>query len=205
MIGIPPSLKELIQNLSLLPGIGPKSARRIAFFLLEKPQSTAERLADSIGNLKAGVSFCQICGALTEQDTCMICGDISRDISKICIVETFIDQIILENLNYYHGLYHILGGTLSPLDGRGPKQLRIDSLLTRIRQPKVEEVIIATNPTPEGNATALFIVDLLKNYSVNLTRIGLGIPVGGDIDLLDSETLKLALEGRMKIEKHVDG
>lgn len=205
MNGIPPSLKELIQNLSLLPGIGPKSARRIAFFLLEKPQATAERLADSIGNLKAGVSFCKICGALTEQDTCMICGDISRDRSKICIVETFIDQIILENLNYYHGLYHILGGTLSPLDGRGPKQLRIDSLLSRIRQPKVEEVIIATNPTPEGNATALFIVDVLKDYSVNLTRIGLGIPVGGDIDLLDSETLKLALEGRMKIEKHVDG
>jgi len=201
---IPKALKDLIEILSSLPGIGPKSARRISFFLIQKQISFTERLSENLIKAKKEIRFCNICGGLSEDEICFICSDQTRDRTTLCIIETFIDQIVLENVNYYFGLYHILGGTLSPLDGRGPKDLSIGKLITRLKKDNFKEVIIATNPTPEGNTTALYISELLENMDIKLSRIGRGVPVGSDIDLLDSETIRLALAGRMRIEKEVD-
>lgn len=200
---LPPLIKELIENLSSLPGLGPKSARRIVFFILENKMELAESLSNSIIQAKRETKFCEICGCLSQEDICIICTDPYRDKSIICVVETFTDQIILENVGCFNGLYHILGGTISPLDGRGPQSLTIDKLIERIKLNTVNEILIATNPTPEGNVTSLYLNDILSEYDINISQLSRGIPVGSDLDLLDSETIKLAISGRRNIKnKH---
>jgi len=197
-------IKELIENLASLPGLGPKSARRIVFFLLENPLELAESLSQSIIQAKKETKFCKICGSLSEEDTCSICTDPYRDKSIVCVVENFTDQIIIESVECFNGLYHILKGTISPLDGRGPQSLTIDKLIDRIKNNNIKEILIATNPTPEGNVTSLYLNDILKEYDLNISQLSRGIPVGSDLDLLDSETIKFAISGRRKIKKNID-
>ncbi len=204
MPSIPRHLEEVIETLASFPGLGKKSSRRIVFHLLEKGPQTAFKLAESLKTLHEKTYFCLSCGSISDTDQCHICSDPSRDKTVICVVENFIDQIVLESTNFYNGLYHVLGGALSPLDGIGPEKLSIGKLLERVGSGGVREVIIATNPSPEGNTTALYLADLMSDFRVTVTRLGRGIPVGGDIDLLDLETIRLSLEGRIQIKKQVD-
>lgn len=196
MGAIPDELSELVKELAKLPGIGLKSATRIAFWLLRRPKEETIALANLIEKTTANLRFCSICFNITSEDPCPICKDPARDHSVICVVEEPNDMFAIESCGIYKGLYHILGGSISPLDGVGPENLRINELIDRLKSGSVKEVILATNPNAEGDATALYIAKLLKPIGVKLTRIARGLPTGGDIEFVDPTTLGRAIEGR---------
>jgi len=198
MIG-PKSLDNLAQELLRLPGVGPKTAQRLAFHLLKRPKAEAEALAQAIVNLKEKVIHCSVCCGITEQDPCPICRNPERNPALICVVEEPNDLFALEKSGEFRGKYHVLMGVLSPLDGIGPQDLRIDPLLTRLRSGGVEEVIIATNPNMEGEATALYLAKLIKPLGIKVTRIARGLPMGGDLEYADEVTLAKSLQGRREI------
>jgi recombination protein RecR len=189
-------IQDLIDELSRLPGIGPKSAQRLAFYLVKAPAPDARRLADAIVAAKDKVRFCRECFGVAEGDLCRICRDPGRDSAVICVVEESKDQAAVEKAGVIKGRYHILGGAISPLEGIGPDDLRVQELLDRVGRDHVEEVILATNPNLEGNATAMYVAALLKPLGVKVTRLASGLPVGGDLEYADEVTLGQALEGR---------
>jgi recombination protein RecR len=193
-------LESLIAELTRLPGVGRKSAQRIAFHLLRSPETDSKRLASAIVDLKARVHDCTVCGNVTETDPCALCADPRRDASILCVVEQPMDVLALERTGEFKGRYHVLKGALSPVDGIGPDQLRLRELVDRVRAKGVAEVIVATNPTAQGEATALYIARLLQSEDgVKVTRIARGVPMGSDLEFSDQVTLARALSGRKEI------
>ena len=190
------ALEELSISFSRLPGIGKKSAERIAAYLLKEDSSFLERFALQIANLQKRIHPCPICASWTESDPCPICADPTRDRSIICVVEQAQDVQTIENFHEYNGLYHVLGGLIAPLEGKTPDKLAISPLLGRIRQGGVKEVIIATNPTVEGDTTALYLQHILKDFDLIVTRPAMGMPVGGDIGYVDRLTFSRSFKGR---------
>jgi recombination protein RecR len=193
-----PSVDNLVAQLSRLPGIGTRTAQRLAFHLLQVPKDEAVALARSIDEVKERVRFCRECGNLTEEELCGICVDARRDQSVVCVVEQPVDLVSLERTHEFRGLYHVLGGSLSPLDGVEPEHLRIDELLRRVDGNGVEEVVLATNPNMTGEATAAYLADRLRGR-VRVTRLASGLPVGGDLEYADEVTLGRALAGRREM------
>jgi recombination protein RecR len=196
---LPAPLKRLVDRLSRLPGIGEKSATRLAFFLLRADAEYARELAAAIAELKAEIRLCSRCLAFTEQDPCGLCDDPRRSAEVICVVEDPADVMAIERAGDFRGRYHVLHGTLAPLDGIGPEQLKISELLARLRDETIREIILATNPTVEGEATALYLAKLIKPSGVKVTRIAHGLPMGGDVEYADGVTLSRALEGRREM------
>ena len=192
-------IQDLIDELSRLPGIGPKSAQRLAFWLVKAPPEEAKRLAESIVQAKERIFFCHECGNVAEGDLCRICRDEGRDRTVLCVVEEPKDVASVERAGVIKGRYHVLGGAISPLDGIGPEDLSVQELLDRVQRDHVTEVIIATNPNLEGNATAMYVAALLKPSGVKVTRLASGLPVGGDLEYADEVTLSQALEGRREM------
>lgn len=192
-------LAELIAELEKLPGVGPKSAQRLAFHLLRVPGHEAKSLADAIVNAKQKLRFCAQCQNVSEQELCDVCRDGRRDRSQICVVAEPRDIAAIERIHEYRGQYHVLHGLLSPMDGVGPEQLRVRELLSRLGQGEVEEIILATNPTIEGDASALYLAKLIKPIGIKVTRLAHGMPVGGELDYADSATLLSALEYRREM------
>ncbi len=187
---------HLIEELGKLPGIGPKTAQRLAYFILRQPPEEARLLAAAIVQVKERIVFCSVCFNLTESDPCAICANPGRDRSNICVVEQPLDILALERTHSYHGLYHVLHGALSPMDGIGPNELKIEQLVQRIASGEVREVILATNPNMEGDATAMYLTRRLSGMPVRVTRPARGLPMGGDLEFADEVTLRQALEGR---------
>jgi len=192
-------LARLIDELKRLPGIGQKSAQRIAFHLQRSPREDAERLAAALLEVKDKIRLCSICNNLTEQDPCDYCSNSGRDPSLVCVVETPYDVVAVEKTREFHGLYHVLHGALSPLQRMGPEQLKIKSLLERLKSGQIKELIMATSPTVEGEATAVYLSKLLKPLGVKVTRIAMGIPVGSELEFADEVTMFKALEGRREM------
>lgn len=190
---------RLIDELNRLPGIGPKSAARLAFYLLKSPKEQTQALAEAIIEMKERIVFCSVCFNITEQDPCSICEDSGRDRRKICVVEEPLDVIAIERTNDFKGMYHVLHGALNPLEGITPQQLKIDELLKRTDNKEVEEVILATNATTEGDYTAMYINGKLAKQGVRTTRIARGLPMGSDLEYADEVTLSRALEGRREM------
>ncbi|HXY80066.1 MAG TPA: recombination mediator RecR [Gaiellaceae bacterium] len=193
-----PAVDNLVAQLTRLPGIGSRTAHRLAFHLLQVPKQEALALAEAIEDVKERVRFCRECGNLTEEDVCAICLDARRDHSTICVVEQPADLLSVERTAEYRGLYHVLGGSLSPLDGVEPENLRIDELLRRVERNGVQEVVLATNPNMTGEATAAYLADRLRGR-VKVTRLASGLPVGGDLEYADEVTLGRALTGRREM------
>jgi len=194
-----PAVENLIAQLTRLPGVGTRTAQRLAFHLLRVPRDEALALSDAIREAKERIRFCSECGNLTEQDVCEICQDARRDHTVICVVEQPADLISLERTREFRGVYHVLGGALSPLDGVEPENLRIAGLLQRVERDGVEEVVLATNPTMTGEATAAFIAERLRGRLVRVTRLASGLPVGSDLEYADEVTLGRALSGRREM------
>ena len=192
-------IQELIDELSRLPGIGPKSAQRLAFYLVKAPPEEARRLAEAIVRAKERISFCKECGNVAEGDLCRVCRDEGRERTVLCVVEEPKDVATIERAAVVKGRYHVLGGAISPLDGIGPEDLRVQELLDRVERDGVVEVILATNPNLEGNATAMYVAALLKPLGVRVTRLASGLPVGGDLEYADEVTVSQALEGRREM------
>lgn len=196
----PKPLNKLINELSKLPGIGGKTAQRLAFHILALEEREATSLANSIVNAKRSLHYCSVCGNLTDTDPCEICSDESRDRTKVCVVETPQDVIAMERIREFKGMYHVLHGAISPVEGIGPNEINLKSLITRLQQhDEIDEIIVATNPNIEGEATAMYIARLLKPSGIKVTRIAHGIPVGGDLEYADEVTLLKAMEGRREI------
>jgi recombination protein RecR len=193
-------LARLIEEFYKLPGIGPKSAQRLAYFLLRMPAPEAQALAAAILDVKEKITFCSVCYNVTEVDPCRICASDQRDRSVICVVEEPLDILAMERTRSHTGLYHVLHGAISPMDGIGPEELRIGELLERLRSGEVREVILATNPNLEGEATAMYLGRLLKPLVSRVTRLARGLPAGGDLEYADDVTLTRALEGRQEME-----
>ena len=192
------SLNQLVEEFSQLPGIGRKSALRLAMYILKLPKDDVLNIARALVNVKERMRYCSSCWNFTETDPCEICSNPKRDQSIICVVEEPNDVLALEKTNEYHGLYHVLGGALSPLEGIGPEDLKIKELLARI-SPAVQEIILALNPDIEGEATTIYLTRLLKPLGVRITRLARGIPIGGDLEFADEATLTRALEGRVAV------
>ena len=192
-------IQDLIDELSRLPGIGPKSAQRLAFYMVKASAEDARRLAEAILAAKDRVRFCKECFAFSEGELCRICRDPGRDATVICVVEESKDQAAVEKAGVIKGRYHVLGGAISPLDGVGPDDLRVRELMERVQRDGVTEVILATNPNLEGNATAMYVAALLRPAGVMVTRLASGLPVGGDLEYADEVTLSQALEGRREM------
>lgn len=192
----PAPLNRLVNELSRLPGIGGKTAQRLAFHILSMPGKEAESLADSITEAKRTMNYCSVCGNLTDSDPCSICADANRKQSVICVVESPKDVLAMERVREYDGLYHVLNGVISPMDGIGPEDINLKSLIIRLQKQDVQEIILATNPNIEGEATAMYIAKLVKPSGIKVSRIANGIPVGGDLEYADEVTLLKALEGR---------
>lgn len=192
-------IQDLIDELSRLPGIGPKSAQRLAFYLVKAQPEEARRLAEAIVHAKERISFCVECGNVAEGDRCRVCRDEGRDRTVLCVVEEPKDAATIEKAAVIKGRYHVLGGAINPLDGIGPEDLHVQELLDRVERDRVTEVIIATNPNLEGNATAMYVAALLKPLGVTVTRLASGLPVGGDLEYADEVTLSQALEGRREM------
>jgi recombination protein RecR len=191
---------KLIDEFSRLPGIGPKTASRLVFFLLRAPEEQAGSLADALRELRERITFCRVCFNITESDPCVVCTDEGRDRSVLCVVEEPLDVIAIERTRDFQGLYHVLHGTIAPVEGIGPDELRIAELLPRLdADPPVREVIIATNPNMAGEATAMFVARQLEGRDVRVTRLARGLPVGGDLEYADEVTLSRALAGRQAI------
>ncbi|MFW2332137.1 MAG: recombination mediator RecR [Nitrospinota bacterium] len=195
----PKGLEVALESLQKLPGIGVKTAERLAFYLLSRPVDEVLELSEALKNLTVKVRLCKICFALSEHEFCEICQDSSRDSETILVVEDPMDLFAFERINEYRGKYHVLMGTIRPLDGIGPNDLHISSLIKRVKQDSVTEVILATNPNTEGEATAMYLSKLLNDENVTVSRIASGIPVGGDIEYVDEVTLYKSLKGRLKI------
>ncbi|MBI1923845.1 recombination protein RecR, partial [Candidatus Poribacteria bacterium] len=194
-------LAKLINELQKLPTIGPKTAQRLAFYMLKMPPEEIAKLAQAISEIKTRLAYCTICGNITDRNPCYICADTSRNHQVICVIEEPDDLLAIERTKAYKGVYHVLMGVLSPLDGVGPKDLRIDSLFERVNNENIKEVILATNYTTEGQATALYLTKRLGPLGIEITRIAYGIPVGGDLEYIDEVTLAKALEGRRAIKE----
>lgn len=192
-------LARLIGELEKLPGVGPKSAARLAFYILRIPPEEAEQLADAVMDVKRSIGFCRQCFNFTDQELCSICRDPRRDPAMLCIVAEPRDLVAMDKTNEYKGLYHVLHGVISPMEGVGPEMLKIRELLERLRSGEVKEAILATNPTIEGEATALYLSNLLKPLGIKVTRIAHGLPMGGDMDYADQATLIQALEWRREL------
>ncbi len=197
MAKLPSSIEKLINEFSKLPGIGAKTASRLTFYMLKRSDLDLTLFAESISNLKGGVTFCSICHNMTESDPCLICSDSRREHDVICVVEEPLDVLAIDQTGTYRGLFHVLGGVLNPLEGVGVEQLNIDSLLKRLEGGLITELILATNPSLEGETTAMQITRLLKNFpEVKVTRLARGLPIGGDLEYADEITIARALEGR---------
>lgn len=196
----PPSLERLLHELAKLPGIGPRTAQRLAFHLLKQPLDTSKALSTALVDARTKLHPCKDCFNLTEETLCHICRMSTRDKTSLLAVEDPSDVVAFERTHEYHGLYHVLGGTLSPLEGRGPQDLTLDSLVERVKKTGTfKEVIVATDPTVEGDSTALYIQQLLKDVPIKVTRLARGMPSGGDVEYADETTLLKALEGRREI------
>jgi recombination protein RecR len=198
-MSLPEPLARLIEQLQKLPGIGAKGAQRLAFHILKNPREDAERLRDAIRDVKDQVTYCSICNNITTADPCVLCTSASRDQRVICVVEEPQNVMVVEKTREFRGVYHVLLGTLSPLHGVGPDDLKVKGLLDRVGAGGVTEVILATSPTVEGEATALYLARLLKPLGVRVTRIAMGIPVGSDLEYADEVTMTRAMEGRRDI------
>jgi recombination protein RecR len=196
---LPDPLTRLVELLQKLPGIGAKGAQRLAFHILKNPRDDAERLCDAIRDIKERVTYCTVCNNITEQDPCAFCTSASRDQRVICVVEEPQNVSVVEKTREFRGVYHVLMGALSPLHGVGPDDLKIKGLLSRVGGGAVDEVILATNPNVEGEATALYLARLLKPLGVRVTRIAMGIPVGSDLEYADEVTMSRAMEGRREV------
>lgn len=192
-------LGKLITELSRLPGIGGKTAQRLAFHILSMGEKEARALAEAILDAKENMRYCSVCGNLTDTDPCAICADPARDRSVICVVETPKDVAAMERIREYSGLYHVLHGAISPMEGIGPEDINLKQLIVRLQQEDVEELILATNPNIEGEATAMYIARLIKPSGIRVSRIAHGIPVGGDLEYADEITLLKAMEGRREL------
>ena len=193
------AVQELIDELGRLPGIGPKSAQRIAFHILEADPADMQQLVQAITNVKERVKFCSICGNVSEEETCNICRDPRRDPTQICVVEESKDVVAIERTRSFRGRYHVLGGAINPIGGVGPNQLRMKELLTRLADGQIQEIIVATDPNLEGEATATYMGRLLKDFDIKVTRLASGLPVGGDLEYADEVTLGRAFEGRRQL------
>ena len=193
------AIQDLIDALGRLPGIGPKSAQRIAFHILQAEPEIAAALVDSIRTVKERVKFCTTCGNVSEEDECRICRDPRRENSSICVVEESKDVIAIERTREFRGKYHVLGGAISPIDGIGPEQLRIRELMSRLSDPEIKEVILATDPNLEGEATATYLARMIKPLDIKVSRLASGLPVGGDLEYADEITLGRAFEGRRSV------
>jgi recombination protein RecR len=189
-------IQDLIDELGRLPGVGPKSAQRIAFHIIQSDRVDVSRLAEILKTVKERVKFCTTCGNISEEELCRICKDPRRDNSSICVVEESKDVLAIEKTREFKGKYHVLGGAISPIDGIGPENLRIKELMTRLAQTQINEVIIATDPNLEGEATATYLTRLIKPLGVKVSRLASGLPVGGDLEYADEITLGRAFEGR---------
>ena len=196
---LPDPLTRLVEQLQKLPGIGAKGAQRLAFHILKNPRDDAERLCDAIRDIKERLTYCTVCNNITEQDPCVFCTSASRDQRLICVVEEPQNVSVVEKTREFRGVYHVLMGALSPLHGVGPDDLKIKGLLSRVGDGAVDEVILATNPNVEGEATALYLARLLKPLGVRVTRIAMGIPVGSDLEYADEVTMSRAMEGRREV------
>ena len=194
------ALQDLIDALGRLPGIGPKSAQRIAFYVLSRPKAEAELLAQALIDAKEKIRFCTKCGNIAQEELCSICRNPKRDQAVICVVEEAKDVGAIERTRSYRGLYHVLGGAIDPINGIGPEQLRLRELLTRLSGDSVQEIIIATNPNIEGEATATYLTRTISPLGLKVTRLASGRPVGGDLECADEVTLRRALEGRRSAE-----
>lgn len=192
----PSSILKLIKSLSRLPGIGEKTAERLAMHILRAPRKEAEQLSSSIVEVKDKIRLCSICFGLSDTDTCNICSDLTRNSSILCVVEQPSDMVAIEKSGSFSGLYHILEGVLSPMDGIGPDNIRIKELISRISQGEIKEVVLATSTNVEGEATAAYIAERIENYRIKVTRIASGVPIGGDLKYVDQVTLKKAMETR---------
>jgi recombination protein RecR len=199
---LPAPIQNLINALSRLPGIGPKTASRLTFYLLNAPDDLAHELAEALQDLKSGTTYCQTCFNITTtgRTECEICASSERDDSLLCVVEEPLDVIALERTAGYQGKYHVLHGALSPIEGIGPEDLKVAELLERVRQGQVKEIIIATNPSMEGDYTAAYLRQRLQSLGVRITRLARGLPVGGDLEYADQNTLLRALAGRQEME-----
>ncbi len=200
-MSLPESIQSLVTALERLPGIGPKSASRLAFYLLRAPDEVAQDLSSALANLKAKTAFCSECFNITDagRERCEICESEKRDASLLCVVEEALDVLALERTGGFHGKYHVLQGVLSPIEGIGPDDLKIKQLVERVARGGVKEVIIATNPSMEGDATALYLRQVLEPIGVKVTRLARGLPVGGDLEYADQNTLLRALAGRQEM------
>ena len=199
MSAAPKPIMRLIEELSRLPGIGPKTASRLAYFLLRSPTEQVLALAEAVQQLKERTVLCSVCFNIAETSPCSICSDPNRDQTQICVVEEPLDVLALERTRQYHGLYHVLHGAISPVDGIGPEELKIRELLGRVRNLTVHEILLATNPNLEGEATAMYIARQIHPLGIRVTRLARGLPVGGDLEYADQMTLAQALEGRREI------
>ncbi|HYH01590.1 MAG TPA: recombination mediator RecR [Bacillota bacterium] len=194
----PQPMNRLIHELAKLPGVGPKTAQRLAFYILNVPESEVAKLAEALLEARHRIGFCEICGHLTEVSPCSLCSDPRREQAVLCVVEEAKDVIAMEKTRVFKGQYHVLGGSISPLEGVGPDDLRIKELLQRVHSGTYQEVIIATDPNVEGEATALYLGKILKPLAVKITRLARGLPIGGDLEYVDEITLGKALEGRVE-------
>ena len=194
------AVQDLIDELGRLPGVGPKSAQRIAFHLLQADSEDVTRLVTALTEVKARVRFCEVCGNVAQAERCRICADPRRDQTAICVVEEPKDVVAIERTREFRGTYHVLGGAISPIDGIGPDDLRVRELMTRLASGEVQEVIIATDPNLEGEATATYLSRLLRDVGVTVTRLASGLPVGGDLEYADEVTLGRAFEGRRRVD-----
>ncbi len=194
-----PSIARLLAELERLPGVGPKSAQRIAYHILRADEDSARRLSEAVLEVKRTIRFCSRCFNLSEGELCAVCADPARDLTQVCVVEEPRDVVAIERTGEYSGLYHVLQGAISPIDGVGPEQLRIRELLDRVSEGALIEVVVATNPNVEGETTALYLARLLKPLGMRVTRIASGLPVGGDLEYADEVTLGRALEARREI------
>ncbi len=192
-------MSRLIEELHKLPGIGPKTAQRLAYYLLRAPREQAAALAEAITAVKDKVILCTVCQNITDTDPCVICQDTGRDRTKICVVEKPLDILSLERTRGFHGLYHVLHGALSPVEGVGPEELKVKELLARLKDGAVQEVILATNPNLEGEATAMYLNRLISPMGIKVTRLARGLPFGSDLEYADEVTLTRALEGRQAV------
>jgi recombination protein RecR len=199
MVSYIKSVQNLINEFRKLPGIGPKSARRIVFYLIKLPKDQIHKFSDALIELKEKIRFCKICNNISEQDICNICSDDSRNKSIMCIVEKVSDVLVIESTGEYKGLYHVLGGLLSPIDNIGPDDLRIPQILEKLKSYETKELIIALNPTVEGDSTSMYLIKLIKPLNINITRLASGIAVGGDIEYADEITLGRAITDRRTI------
>ena len=195
----PRSVTRLIEEFHRLPGIGPKTAQRLTFYLLRTSKTQVDSLSDAIRDLREKITTCALCQNIAESNPCNVCRDESRDQTIICVIEEPLDLVAIERTREYKGLYHVLHGAISPVEGIGPEDLRIKELLERLRDGRVQEVVLATNPNLEGEATAMYLERLIKPLGIRLTRLARGLPVGGDLEYADEVTLTRALEGRREV------